>query len=374
MNYLQTEIFNDFLCIGGACTDSCCSMEWGITIDNEAYERYMKVSGELGKRLRDNIVTYSDGMHVFLGNEGRCGMQNEDGLCSIQLELNEQGLCYTCKTFPRNILTYNKTLELRSCTLACPEVSRIVVSKKDPIQIEYFEEGYEGKLANTVLDTNEFILKVRIDILNLIQDRTVPINIRLRGIMLYLLEANKREKICKWEEFDFNFDKINDARFSHNTMLNRLLLYRIIFGDSVGKVDRLKCFMGPYEKYVLNNKISMDMWNEMNNSFMKEFTPYEYIFENIAVSYLVTAKFRTAKDDGMIRPFYELLVILSNLITTIQITWMDNNGELLDEDVMNICQKYYKTYEHNEKVKEYIWNYFMKTKVYSEDFFAGLIG
>lgn len=55
-----------FHCIAGACPDSCCK-EWEIVVDAESVEKYQMVSGELGNRLRQAMITDADG-DVFFKN------------------------------------------------------------------------------------------------------------------------------------------------------------------------------------------------------------------------------------------------------------------------------------------------------------------
>ena len=43
--------FKDFKCIASKCEDTCCA-GWGIVIDDEALEKYQKVQGDFGDRLR----------------------------------------------------------------------------------------------------------------------------------------------------------------------------------------------------------------------------------------------------------------------------------------------------------------------------------
>ena len=68
-----------FHCIAGACPDSCCK-EWEIVVDAESVEKYQMVSGELGNRLRQAMITDADGDVIFQEREKRCPFWNPGSL------------------------------------------------------------------------------------------------------------------------------------------------------------------------------------------------------------------------------------------------------------------------------------------------------
>ena len=45
------DYFSEFSCIAGDCKDSCC-LGWEIDIDEDSYEYYQTLPGEVGERLR----------------------------------------------------------------------------------------------------------------------------------------------------------------------------------------------------------------------------------------------------------------------------------------------------------------------------------
>lgn len=51
---MRPQFYDKFLCIGDKCTDNCC-IGWEIDIDKPAMERFAKIPGEFGERLRSAI-------------------------------------------------------------------------------------------------------------------------------------------------------------------------------------------------------------------------------------------------------------------------------------------------------------------------------
>lgn len=68
--------FKDFKCIASKCEDTCCA-GWGIVIDDEALEKYQKVQGDFGDRLRREIV-HEGGENIFILKDNNCPFLNEN--------------------------------------------------------------------------------------------------------------------------------------------------------------------------------------------------------------------------------------------------------------------------------------------------------
>lgn len=51
----KPDYFERFQCSASDCTDNCC-IGWEIDIDERTAERYKKVQGELGQKLKDRIL------------------------------------------------------------------------------------------------------------------------------------------------------------------------------------------------------------------------------------------------------------------------------------------------------------------------------
>ena len=98
MKLLSVDNYIDFKCLGGECPISCCGGNWQIIVDDDAYNFYISVEGELGEKIRNGIKKV-DGINVFeLDSKTKdCMFLDENKLCIIQKMLGEDALCYTCK-------------------------------------------------------------------------------------------------------------------------------------------------------------------------------------------------------------------------------------------------------------------------------------
>lgn len=126
MREIYPSHYAAFHCIAGACPDSCCK-EWEIVVDTASAERYRSVSGTLGERLRQAMITDADGDIIFQEHNSRCPFWNAQQLCDIHGELGEDALCETCRLFPRITQDYGDFIEY-DISPACPEAARLLFS------------------------------------------------------------------------------------------------------------------------------------------------------------------------------------------------------------------------------------------------------
>ena len=128
MQLFKPAYYDSFHCIASRCPDTCCQL-WDIEVDPDTAACYQTLSGPLGDTVRSSLYE-EDGQLLIAMKNGRCPMQAEDGLCTVQSQLGEQALCKTCREFPRLHHDYGTFLELE-LELSCPEAARIVLTAED---------------------------------------------------------------------------------------------------------------------------------------------------------------------------------------------------------------------------------------------------
>ena len=64
------DYYNEFTCIATKCSHNCC-IGWEIDIDRDSFDFYSSLTGDFGKKLKENIDT-SNGPHFVLGEKERC--------------------------------------------------------------------------------------------------------------------------------------------------------------------------------------------------------------------------------------------------------------------------------------------------------------
>jgi lysine-N-methylase len=177
--------FEDFRCVAGACTDSCCK-EWEVLVDDAAAARYLSLEGQLGADLRRYLYQDGEGDWYLRVTDGRCPMWRTDGLCRIQAALDHDALCETCRDFPRLTHDYGDFVE-RGLELSCPEAARIIFENPDAPWVEREVPGGEAPEYDPA--DMEALLQTRQQMLALLQNGTYSVPEILALMLLYGYQA-----------------------------------------------------------------------------------------------------------------------------------------------------------------------------------------
>ncbi len=138
MKYIRPDYFDDFHCIASECVHSCC-IGWEIDIDSDSAERFSKIGGKLGEKLRRNI-SYEGEPHFILDKMECCPFLKEDGLCELIIELGEDSLCDICTEHPRFYNEFPDRVEY-GVGMCCEEAVRLLVSGKEPVKLLHESDG-----------------------------------------------------------------------------------------------------------------------------------------------------------------------------------------------------------------------------------------
>ena len=131
----------NFRCVGGACSDTCCS-GWNVSIDKATHYRYKKsAKAEISEIAKSSIKKMKSGrtsshFSVIKNREnGDCPFMTSCGWCKVQTEMGEQALSNTCNTYPR-IITRCGAETYISASLSCPEAARLCLENEHSADLE----------------------------------------------------------------------------------------------------------------------------------------------------------------------------------------------------------------------------------------------
>ena len=158
--------YNNFRCIADKCKDNCC-IGWEIDIDYTTAEKYKAITGNFGKRLKDNI-DFSGQPSFILGKNERCPFLNSCNLCDIITELGEKSLCQICSDHPRYYEWYGNIKE-GGIGMCCEEAARIILNSPLPFSFDEKEIPDEDstpcdeELYNLIFNLRERITAILSD-------------------------------------------------------------------------------------------------------------------------------------------------------------------------------------------------------------------
>lgn len=371
------KYLNKFKCIADKCEDTCCA-GWEIVIDEETYDYYENLSGSFGERLRSEIVNDGED-NIFVLKNGNCAFLNENKLCDIYNELGEEGLCYTCKKYPRYMEEFGSLREI-GISLSCPEAARIMLSDSNKVEFE-LSENDEFITSYNDIDAMLFIelMQCRNIIFNILQNRNIDLNIRASIILNFGKEIKDRIdeadlatlKAIKERYIDKNFinntindlDKnINDKEEWYNDIEEHLNVFKslkhINDSDPLG-LDKMLSYIEGSSK---ERKIYLDKYKEFNIFYEDNM----YKFENILV-YFVFRYFMKAVFDYDVAAKIKTAVVSYLMIKQLCVVRWIESGDFNDEDIVDISHTYSKDIEHLEENIDTLAESFKTNSVFKED-------
>ena len=171
----QPLYMKEFACTASACTDTCCA-GWEIVLDEEALQRYRKVTGPFGERLKKEIRCDQGEYYFGLTKGRRCPFLDKEDLCDIYKELGEAALCDICTEHPRFYNWFGNYTE-KGLGLCCEEAERLLFMDSSPLQFEMIQKGEENELSEDLIT----LLNIRADVIEGLEDRRSPIGERLNA-------------------------------------------------------------------------------------------------------------------------------------------------------------------------------------------------
>ena len=204
MKTIMPDCCLGFHCIAGACRHNCC-LGWEIDIDSASLARYRAVTGPLGQRLREAIVTEPGGAHFQLTPEERCPFLNAGNLCDLITALGEDSLCQICADHPRvrNELSDRTEVGLGLC---CEAAARLILGWPEPMRPVTLDDDGQSDPA----DADETaLLALRDGLIALMQDRSRPFAQRLEALARRCRYPERPWHA--WCDFLLSLERLDDA-------------------------------------------------------------------------------------------------------------------------------------------------------------------
>lgn len=343
MKYHKPSFFDQFKCIGSACTDTCCA-GWEIEVDETTAQGYLAEKGAFGDRLRREIGS-EPGEYFFKLKNNRCPFLNKENLCDIFINLGEDRLCDICREHPRFYNWFGDYTEV-GLGLCCEEAERLLFSDSKPLT--FVEEVHTD--ASDLLDDEseecEQMLEERKAIFTILQNRKKNIGARLKRLLLQLSYADEMllltVPILEWDDPESITKLDYNAKPSTNT-LKSSALFLIRFFGGMESLDKT----WPSMMKELEQNIDKLVDTNNTNAFLKflkgENRLYEY--EHIAV-YLVYRYYPEILFDGQIEAKILFAAASICLLFLMDLQCFQENGVYTQHDRIELVRRFSKEIEY----------------------------
>jgi len=380
--------YNDFHCITDRCNDNCCVGGWEIDIDEETYDYYMSLEGELGETLRNNIVTSEDGEHMFKLNNGHCPLLLESGLCKVHAELGEEHLGVVCSQFPRYSEYFGEYKE-SGIGLACEEAARIVLSANEKFSL------VESELDEEVVEDSEFdkeyadiIFAARDIIFKILEKKELLIHERLACILEL---SDKMQDLINEDDYEGLNDLISnyDQSDVETTLMSINREYEDGRFDSLSETEGIRSIIYAYEDMeVLNEEWERDI-KDVVFKFHEALTIEEYYtynsrffaliqermdeYKNL-LQYFVFRYFAKAIYDHDVLSKAKMLVTNFFVIKEMDMAkWIDKGWNFTHEDQLDVIHVFSRQVEYSEENMEVLYEAFIFDEIFEKDNLMGLL-
>lgn len=356
MKYHKPSFFDQFKCIGSACTDTCCA-GWEIEVDETTAQGYLTEKGAFGDRLRREIGS-EPGEYFFKLKNNRCPFLNKENLCDIFINLGEDRLCDICREHPRFYNWFGDYTEV-GLGLCCEEAERLLFSDSKPLTFveevtqdeeqDYSDED-EYTDASDLLDDEseecEQMLEERKAIFSILQNRKKNIGARLKRLLLQLPYADEMllltVPILEWDDPE-SIPKLDyNAKPSTNTLKSSALFLIRLFGGMESLDETWPSMMKELEQNI-DSLIDIDKAAEFIQFMKGENRLYEY--EHIAV-YLVYRYYPEILFDGQIEAKILFAAASICLLFLMDLQCFQENGVYTQHDRIELVRRFSKEIEY----------------------------
>lgn len=343
MKYHKPSFFDQFKCIGSACTDTCCA-GWEIEVDETTAQGYLAEKGAFGDRLRREIGS-EPGEYFFKLKNNRCPFLNKENLCDIFINLGEDRLCDICREHPRFYNWFGDYTEV-GLGLCCEEAERLLFSDSKPLT--FVEEVHTD--ASDLLDDEseecEQMLEERKAIFSILQNRKKNIGARLKRLLLQLPYADEMllltVPILEWDDPESILKLDYNAKPSTNT-LKSSALFLIRFFGGMESLDKTWPSMMKELEQNIDSLIDVDKAAEFLQFMKGENRLYEY--EHIAV-YLVYRYYPEILFDGQIEAKILFATASICLLFLMDLQCFQENGVYTQHDRIELVRRFSKEIEY----------------------------
>lgn len=343
MKYHKPSFFDQFKCIGSACTDTCCA-GWEIEVDETTAQGYLAEKSAFGDRLRREIGS-EPGEYFFKLKKNRCPFLNKENLCDIFINLGEDRLCDICREHPRFYNWFGDYTEV-GLGLCCEEAERLLFSDSKPLT--FVEEVHTD--ASDLLDDEseecEQMLEERKAIFSILQNRKKNIGARLKRLLLQLPYADEMllltVPILEWDDPESITKLDYNAKPSTNT-LKSSALFLIRFFGGMESLDKTWPSMMKELEQNIDSLIDVDKAAEFIQFMKGENRLYEY--EHIAV-YLVYRYYPEILFDGQIEAKILFAAASICLLFLMDLQCFQKNTAYTQQDRIELVRRFSKEIEY----------------------------
>lgn len=358
MLYSFPDYYKEFSCVADQCEDTCCA-GWQIVIDPVSLSKYKRVKGPYRWKLWKSIH-WIDG--TFRQNrERRCAFLNESNLCDLYTNLGKGSLCKTCRNYPRHIEEFENVREI-TLSLSCPEVARILLSKKEKVHFVQYEDKKQEEYEDFDLLFFSELLEARKRILTILQDRSLAVSVRaglMYGICHDMQRRIDRQELFSCEEVYTKYEKTSSREYVKKQTDSYLRDYTLRYDTACHLMEEftgLERLKKEWDVLLMETKSILYSRNtayyeEICRTFevwTGENPMWEIWMEQLLVYFVSTYLCGAVYDGNVFAKAHMAFVSLAFLYELCMARWVRNEQTFDALDLADIIYRYAREVEHSD--------------------------
>lgn len=385
---IQPTYYRKFQCQPHKCLESCCE-RWKIIIDKKTYAKYLQSNNitikelvKTGLSINQTSKSDEDFGVINLNNEMKCPFLNQKDICEIVINMGDDSLSKTCKTYPRAITKTNDGIE-RALEMSCSVAAELALLDENGIKFESIIDNIKPDDVYVVTPSIEdqkqrdVIEEIRRSIIEILQIPKIQLSEKVALIGYFLkqtlsnidaLDLNYIETLSKVKEVKeqikqgaFNTsDKPNPKVTQQFNHLNTILSIKFKEGDSNSFFSKryIECLMQVLDAF--SKFKEKDLEKQYIINYKKYIRPFlrkkAYILENFLVNYVFIYSNEILKVEDFWTWYMKLCVIFGMVKLNLVGLAIYNKG-MNDDLMLKLIQSLTKTIISDKKYFEAVIKY-----------------
>ncbi len=207
---IKPKNYDTFKCIADKCTDTCC-IGWLVLVDATSYKRYEKDPYLIQNIIK--IISKSSNTHAIkMDSNNRCTFLNENGLCNMVINRDENYLCDTCQNYPRVKTLYGGNIFF-TLTFSCEAVVSHLLKNEDDLAFDILELKNTPDVDDRYwIAKNKFTYETNFEIFNtsmaILQNKEHRLYEKISFLYMMYQNIDELEKSTDQSINDLNVDNI----------------------------------------------------------------------------------------------------------------------------------------------------------------------
>lgn len=349
---IQPKYYSQFQCDPIRCQETCCQ-RWQILIDRETCLKYMNSENPIIQRLAPSAISLNpkavgeeDYAMIQMNKELFCPFLNTEKLCEVVLNMGEEALSTTCRTFPRSIRKFHDRVE-RGLVMSCSVACELALQNKHGIEFEELTMEFDvrkhqfsdlSELEEAELENGFRLREIMIEMM---KNRELDVSERVIGIGEFLMsELGENPKEGKAPE---SFVIQPEQQFHH---LNQILSMKFNDGDSIRFFSNryIECLMPVLDAFGRADQKEIGrFYRKGKQDYLQPYLQEKgYIIENYLVNYLFTYSHEFFDQDRLWDAYLKFAVMFGLLKFNMIGLGIAEEG-LRDQAVFKLIQSLSKT-------------------------------